>query len=49
MYFTEELKDVPGGINIYSRVGMEGGNKPPNTTENTRKNYGKSSNNIKIR
>ena len=29
MYFTEELKDVPGGINIYSRVGMEGGNKPP--------------------
>jgi len=33
MYFTKELRTIPAGINIYSRVGREGGSKPPSTTE----------------
>jgi predicted transcriptional regulator with HTH domain len=33
MHFTKELNNTPAGINIYSRIGGEGGNKPPNTSK----------------
>ena len=33
MYFTKELNEIPEGVYIYSRVGREGGNKPPDTSE----------------